>query len=573
MHRNKLRLLVVGYSEPDADLLYSELVAIIDDLNYKPITKVLDIHTALYESEWDALISNHAMPSFDFMDALNVLKESDKVIPFIVYSTDIDEKIISTTMYSGADDYVQKGNAIQLVFSIRRELKNKAIHYAKLQAEVQIYRLAYYDELTGLPKRNLFCKEVSVMLSNRPHLEAIAAIYFININRLPHINSTYGYGVGDTLIQQLTRHLLEYAGKNCLLTRVEGSKFAYFNGDVANSSDIHAFLNRIMELAATPFMVNNLEFYITFNMGICVYPTDGKDISMLLASAESAMLLSRNLWQNNYRFYIKEIGEASAKRLKLERSLRKSIEKQELLVYYQPIVDMQTGSITGTEALVRWDHPEFGLLSPDNFIPLAHETGFIIDIGKWVLKQACLQTKLWHRAGYDSMSISVNISAIELDQSQLLNHIENILAETDLFPAALELEITESVLMHDAEASVRILQELKKMGIKIAVDDFGTGYSSLSYLKRFPIDILKIDRSFARDIVIDSDSSTIVTTIIALARSLGLSVLAEGVETKEQFDFLYQGQCDRAQGYLFSRPIGAENLFSLLRQPKTGTLA
>ena len=259
--------------------------------------------------------------------------------------------------------------------------------------------------------------------------------------------------------------------------------------------------------------------------------------------------------------------------MKLERSLRKSIDNKELILHYQPIVDMRTGSIIGSEALVRWNHPEFGMILPDQFIPIADETGFIIDIGKWVLREACAQTKQWHDAGYDSLSISVNVSAIELDQSHFLTNVSNVLAEIDLCPDALELEITESVLMQDSDTSIRILRELKDMGVKIAVDDFGTGYSSLNYLKRLPIDILRIDRSFTRDIVSDSDSSAIVIAIISLVRNLGLCALAEGVETKDQFDFLYQEECDRAQGYLFSKPVCAKYFHFLLEQRKTGTLS
>ena len=270
---------------------------------------------------------------------------------------------------------------------------------------------------------------------------------------------------------------------------------------------------------------------------------------------------------------MKEIGEASSRRIKLERALRKAISKKELLLHYQPIVDLQTGGIMGAEALVRWNHPEFGLLSPDYFIPLAHETGIIIDIGKWVLQQACKQAKSWHDAGYNSLLIAVNISAIELDQYQLINHISEVLVETSMPPDLLELEITESVLMHDPETSIKTLQGLKEMGIKIAVDDFGTGYSSLSYLKRLPINILKIDRSFTRDIDTDPDSLAIIIAIIALAKSLDLSVLAEGIETKEQFEFLYNAQCDRAQGFLFSKPVNAMSFMALLEQRKTGTLA
>tara|TARA_R110002073_G_scaffold12169_7_gene54530 strand:+ start:84 stop:1778 length:1695 start_codon:yes stop_codon:yes gene_type:complete len=564
---------MVGYSDVESGFIYSEFIDITNELKYECVNNALDIRTALNGSDWDAIISNHSMPSFNCMDTLHLLKESGRDIPFIVYASSINEEVAISAMNSGADDCVQKDNIKRLLFSIERELKNVVLRRAKLQAESQIYRLEYYDDLTGLPKRSLFCEKVSRILSERPDPEAIAAIYCFTFDRLPYINSTYGYNIGDILIQQLSFRLSVYTGRNCLLTRIEGSKFAFFNGDLINADDIQMFSDRIMRLASTPFVIDSLEFYVTLNMGICIYPTDGKDVLMLLANAESTLSFSKDFWRNNCHYYLREIGEAASRHMKLEGSLRRAIKKEELLLHYQPIVDLQTGSITGAEALVHWNHPEFGLLSPDKFISLAHETGLIIDIGKWVLWQACKQVKSWHDAGFSSMSIAVNISAIELEQSQLLNHVSIVLDETGLPPDFLELEITETVLMQDAETGIKALQGLKSLGVKIAVDDFGTGYSSLSYLKRFPIDVLKIDKSFARDIVLNPDSSVIVTAIIALAGNLDLSVIAKGVETKEQFDLLYHEHCDRAQGSLFSKPVSAENLFHLLDQRKTGTLA
>jgi diguanylate cyclase (GGDEF)-like protein len=573
MLRNNLRLLIIGYSDADADLLCSELANINSNLSFECIADALNIRSVLYGSDPNVIISNHDSPSFHFKDALDLLKASGRDIPFIIYSSIPDEKEALSAIHCGAHDYVHKGNAIRLVLAIERELKNVSTRRAKLQAESQIYRLAYYDELTGLPKRNLFCEEVTEILSKQTDANYIAAVYFISFERLPYINSTYGFSTGDILIQQLSYRLSVYADRNCLLTRIEGSKFAYFNGDVTNSEEIKRFADRIMRLASTPFMINSFEFYVTLNIGVCVYPTDDDKVPMLLANAENTLSGPQDLWRNNCKFYIKEIGEASSKRLKLESSLRKAIGNNELILYFQPIVDLQTGCIVGAEALVRWNHPDFGLLLPDKFLPLAHETGLIIDIGKWVLMHACMNAKMWQDAGYDSLSISVNISAIELDQSQLINHVSEVLAQTGLHPDFLTFEIAESVLMQDTDSSIKTLQGLKEMGVKLVVDNFGIGCSSLGNLKRLPLDALKIERSFIRNIAKDPDNAAIITAIIALARCLNLSVMAIGVETKEQFYFLCNTQCCSAQGYLFSKPINAENLFLLLEQRKTGTLA
>ncbi|MCH9638599.1 MAG: EAL domain-containing protein [Betaproteobacteria bacterium] len=573
MLRDNLRLLIIGYSDADADLICSELADINSEFSFECIRDVSNIRSVLYGLDPDAIISNHDLPTFHYKNALDLLKVSGRDIPFIVYSCIPDEKEALSAIHYGAHDYVHKDNAIRLALVIERELRNVATRRAKLQAESQIYRLAYYDELTGLPKRNLFCEKVTAMLSKQNNADYIAAIYFITFERLPYINGTYGFSIGDILIQQLSYRLSVYSERNCLLTRIEGSKFAYFNGDVANSEEIQNFADRIMRLASTPFMINNLEFYVTLRIGICIYPTDGDKISCLLANAENTLSDSHDLWRNNCKYFIKEIGEASSKRLKLESSFRKAIGNNELVLHFQPIVDLQTGGIVGAEALVRWNHPDYGLLLPDKFLPLAQETGFIIDICKWVLKHACINAKMWHDAGYDSLSISVNISAIELDQSQLVNHVSDVLAETGLHSDLFVLEITESVLMQDAVPIIGTLQELKEMGVKLVVDNFGVGYSSLGNLRRLPLDALKIERSIIRNITKDSDSDAVITAIIALAKSLGLSVMAVGVETKDQFDFLYATQCCSAQGYLFSKPVNAENLFQLLEQRKTGTLS
>ncbi len=567
VHRGcDMRVLIVEDSEDDAHLLCSELASAGNDLIFDRVDSVSAMRTALQESDWDVVISDHAMPSFSSLEALDLLKQSGKDIPFIIYSGKIGEQVAVSAMRNGAHDYVYKGDCARLVPSIERELKSAAVRRAQKQAESHIYRLAYHDDLTGLPKRNLFCEKVGDVLAERSGSGAAGAMYFIGLDRLMRINITCGYAMGDTLIRQVAQRLKDCVGETGILARIGGDKFAVFKGDIADSREMQTFADHVMKSFTVPFAIDNLEFDVTLSMGICVYPDDGEDVSTLLGNAESAMFLAKKLWRNNYKYYVKEMGEASSHRLVLETTLRRAVERGELLVQYQPIVDLQTGNFTGAEALVRWNHPQFGLLAPDKFIPLAEETGLIIEIGAWVLHQACMQTKAWHDMGFYPLSISVNVSAVQLGQPQLLNHVADVLSKTGLDPACLELEITESVLMQDAETSINMLRALKEMGIRISVDDFGTGFSSLSYLKRFPIDVLKIDKSFTRDIDRDPDNSAIVTAIAALARSLNLSVLAEGIEAEEQLDFLRQEKCDRVQGYFYSRPVNPEALLPLMTQ-------
>lgn len=558
-----MRVLVVEDSEDDAHLLYSELSDVKGSLICRRVECAEQMRQALEEDEWDLVIADHLLPSFSSLDALEMLRQSGKDIPFIIYSGHISEEVAVSAMHSGADDCIYKGNFARLLPSIERELRNAAVRRAMRQAEDNVYRLAYYDELTELPKRNWFCEKVTGILQDPAIRNGAAAMYFIGVDRLRRVNDTYGYAMGDAVIRQIASRLRDTLANRGILARIAGDRFAIFRNDIADSQDIRLFADQVMASFTQPFLIDSLEFYVTLSMGISVYPDDGRDVAELLVSAESAMFLAKKLWRNNYKYYVKELGEISSRRLALETSLRRAVEKGELCLQYQPMVDLASGTISGAEALVRWNHPEFGMLGPEQFIPLADETGLIIEIGEWVLNQACRQAKRWHELGLKDLTISVNVSAVQLGQPQLLNQVAGALEQTGLDPARLELEITESVLMQDAESSIDTLRALKNMGIRISVDDFGTGYSSLSYLKRFPIDVLKIDRSFTRDIVADPDNSAIVAAIVALARSLKLSVLAEGVELPEQLEILRRENCDRVQGYFFGRPLDPDGFFSL----------
>lgn len=572
MLRNNLKLLLVGYSETDATLLCEDLKKLNIKISYRAITDVQDIRAAFYECDWHVLICNHAENSFNFIDALEIWKQVGRDVPFIIYSDEInDEKAISAIHY-GVHDYVCKGQVTRLALAIERELKDVETRRAKLQAESKIYRLAYYDDLTGFPKRNLFCEKVTGILSKQTDANKLAAIYFIKIGRLPYINSTYGYNVGDMLIQQLSYRMSVYTNSRCLLTRIESNKFAFFNSDVNNLEDIQKFADRIMRMVSTPIMINSLEFYITFNIGVSVYPIHGNNISMLLANAENTLSESQEKWRNNCRYFMNKVGETSTKSLVQAETLRKAIINDQLVLFYQPIIDLETGVVKGTEALLRWNHPEFGLLSSNKFLSLACENGLILDIGKWMLKQACIQTKLWHEMGYDALSIAVGVSSIEIDQNQFVKYVQDVLSEIEFSPDLLELGITES-FFQQPEISMNSLKELGELGVRFIIDGYGSGGSSIRYLKKLPIKSLKLDATLTSNLDHDSENFAIVTAINALAKSLGLSVIAEKVETKEQLKALYKVQCNYAEGNIISKPVSAEDFLKLLEQRKTGTLA
>ena len=572
MLRINLKILMVGYSEAEASLLYADLSKINIRLHYKAITDVKDIRAVFYENDWQVLICNHTEHSFNFMDALEIWKQIGRNVPFIIYSDEMNEVKAISAIHHGVHDYIYKGQVARLVLAIERELKDVETRRAKLQAESKVYRLAYYDDLTGFPKRNLFCEKITSILSKESNTDKLAAVYFIKIGRLPYINSTYGYNVGDMLIQQLSYRMSVYANSKCLLSRIESSKFAFFNCEVSSLADIQKFADRIMKMVSTPIMINGFEFCATINIGVSVYPAHGSNISMLLAIAEKTLSESQDNLRNSCRYFMNKVGETATRQLKLGEILRKAFLNNEFAVYYEPIVDLKTGNIKGTEAILRCNHPEIDLLSTSKFIALAYETGLILEIGKWMLKQACLQTKLWNEMGHGALSVTIGISSIELDQNQFVKYVKDVLVETGFAPNLLELKFTESFLQ-DAEISMNNLQELGGMGIKLSIDCYGTGGSAIGSLIKLPINSLKIDNALTSDLGIDSDNTAIVTAINALARSLGISVIAEGVATKEQFEYLCEIQCDYAQGNLFGEPIIAEDFLALLERRKTGTLS
>jgi EAL domain-containing protein (putative c-di-GMP-specific phosphodiesterase class I) len=372
------------------------------------------------------------------------------------------------------------------------------------------------------------------------------------------------------LIRQIAQRLQEFVPEDGMVARSGSDEFALFLGLACGDRQARDAAEQIRQTFSTPFIEGTLEFYISVSMGIVVSPHDGADVAELLINAETAMFRAKGLGGNNYQFYAREMGAVAGAQLVLENALRKAVARHELLIEYQPNLNVLSGALAGVEALVRWRHPEMGLLQPDDFIPLANESGLITEIGSWVLYNACRQAKAWHDAGHPGLTIAVNVSAVQFWQPGLVHTVAQVLADTGIDPQCLELEITESVLMRNTDTTIQTLNALKSMRVRISVDDFGTGYSSLSYLRRFPIDILKIDKSFSCDVIRDVESAAIVQAIGALARGLGLMTVAEGVETAEQLEFFRQQHCDRVQGFLFSAPCTVAEITEMLGARATG---
>lgn len=564
MLQRQIKVLVIEDSEDDAELLRVELAGICGDFVFRRVDCDAGMRAALHANDWDLVISDHTMPCFSSFEALSVLKQSGKDIPFIIYSGNISEKVALSALHNGVHDFVGKGNIARLIPSIKRELDNAATRRAREQAENHVRRLAYYDDLTGLANRNLFDEEVSRELNAHATADRLPTVFFINLDRFMRINHVVGFVKAGELLRLISQRLSCCVGDKGMLARLGGDRFALFRNDIASYTGMASAADTIMDVFSKPLAIDGVEFYVTPSMGVAVFPNDGGDVSTLLANAEGAASLAKKLGGNNYKYYVKEMGESASERLALEAALRRSVERRELVLHYQPIIDLATGSITGSEALVRWRHPDHGLIPPDKFIPLANEIGMIIEIGEWVLLQACEHTRMCHEQGFPGLSIAVNVSAAQFMHPKLLDHVADALAKSGLEPKYLELEITESVLMQDSETTIGMLRTLKNMGIKISLDDFGTGYSSLSYLSRFPIDVLKIDKSFIRGINLNSDDYAIVRAINALAKSLDLSVVAEGIESVEQLEVLRREKCDRVQGYYFSKPLPAKEFMRFL---------
>jgi diguanylate cyclase (GGDEF)-like protein/PAS domain S-box-containing protein len=426
--------------------------------------------------------------------------------------------------------------------------------------------LAQHDALTGLPNRLLFTDRLRQAMIEAQRHNRLVGVVFLDLDRFKNINDTLGHDVGDAMLVEVAARLRDAVRPSDTIARLGGDEFAVILADMARAEDAPMVVQRILDAFKEPFQIDGRELFISASLGITLYPIDETDVDALLRDADTAMYRAKQHGRSTCQFYTAEMTLRAHEDMALEGALRHAIEHDELLLHYQPIIDLNTGHILGVEALLRWQHPELGLVPPARFIPLAEESGLIVPIGEWVLHQACQQTHAWHNAGFTDLYVAVNLSSRQFREPDLVARVKQVLADTGLSGIRLELELTESMLLTNIDNTVRQMQELDTAGVRFVIDDFGTGYSSLSYLKRFPIDVLKIDQSFVRDITTDPDDAAIVRAIITMAHALGVRVVAEGVETHEQMEFLRANRCDSMQGYYLSKPLPAEALTALLAE-------
>lgn len=423
------------------------------------------------------------------------------------------------------------------------------------EAEEQIAYQAYHDSLTGLPNRKLFELRLVPAISQARREGHSMAVLFADLDRFKSINDSMGHGVGDEILRQAATRMEPLIRTEDSLARVGGDEFTVMLSRISGPQDAMRVAQKLLETIAHPYHVGDHAFYLSASIGIAMFPTDGDSPESLIKNADSAMYRAKELGRNGYQLCTGTIAGKAMERLILEVSLRSAIDNGELHIEYQPQVDVVKGMVVGVEALLRWRHPQRGAVSPATFIPIAENSGLILRIGEWVLRTACAQLKVWHRSGHEELRMAVNLSARQFQQPELLGSIRSILRDTEIDPECLELEITESTAMQNTERTIAVLNRLKEMGMRIAIDDFGTGHSSLNYLKRFPLDVLKIDQSFVRDIMRSGSDAAIVLAVIAMARGVNLELIAEGVETEEQKQFLLEHGCNQMQGFLFSRPL------------------
>jgi len=430
---------------------------------------------------------------------------------------------------------------------------------------VKMTHLAHHDFLTNLPNRVLLNDRIAQAIHIAKRNGTKLAVLFLDLDNFKHINDSLGHATGDLLLKSVTNRLVECVRDSDTVSRQGGDEFVILLTENKDENNATVTAENIIAAMASPHLLARRQFHITTSIGISIYPTDGLNAGALIKNADTAMYHAKDNGRNNYQFFRSHMNTRAVERQFIESSLRQAIEKSEFILYYQPKVSLRTGAITGSEALLRWVHPKWGMVQPERFLQIAEESGLIVKMGRWVLREACKQAKQWNDSGIEKYSIAVNISAIEFRHPGFFECVQTILDETGLDPHLLELEITESVLMRDVDSSTEILSNLKNLGVQLAVDDFGTGFSSLSYLQQFPIDVLKIDRSFVNEIKSISDDGFIVSAVIGMGNSLKLRVVAEGIENEIQLAFLQVRDCEEGQGYLFSPPVPAMELWEMLK--------
>lgn len=523
------------------------------------------------------IICDIAMPELDGYGTILAVRQepSTSMIPFIFLTAMTERGDMRQAMQLGADDYLTKPfTSAELLGAIASRLHKynsvKEHYYDEIKAVGEKFEyLSHHDKLTQLPNRIAFHESLNQAVMHAKINNKSLAVLFLDMDNFNIINSTLGNDIGDQLFKAIAERLRRYAAPCDAVARIQGDEFALIISDVSDIHSVRLAAQKILDLLSRPYNLYGHEVFITSSIGITIFPHDQQEVEGLITNAELAMYYAKNHGRNSYKLYSSDLNVQSSEYMALANNLHRAIDRQEIRVFYQPLVSLKSGKIVGAEALARWQHPDLGIIMPSKFIPVAEQTGLILRLSELILWSVCKQMKSWREQGLDYGFVAVNLSGQHfLPDNNLLEIIGKILIETGVESHQLELELTESIIMQNAEFTVNVLNQLQAMGVKVAIDDFGTGYSSLSYLKHFPVNALKIDRCFIQDVTSDRHDATISLAIIDLAHSLSLEVVAEGVETFEQIEFLREHGCDQVQGYFFSPPLPVAEFEKMLHEGK-----
>jgi diguanylate cyclase (GGDEF)-like protein len=507
----------------------------------------------------DIIVTDVRMPGMDGIQMAKEIKKLDTDAQIILLTAASDMDFIMDAFDIGVNHYVLKPIDLdKLLAAIEKCLNAVQLERQIRRRDEEIRIMAYYDPLTGLPNRQLFNELLHMALAQalRHEHERLLAVLFLDLDRFKVINDTLGHTAGDQLLQVVAQRLNDCCRRDSdTVARRGGDEFIILLPDLDTKQEAVSVAQNIIDSFTRPFIISGQELFISTCIGISIFPDDGTDSNTLISNADMAMYRAKENGRNRYHLYNPSLNKHASKRLEMGNSLRRGLQRGEFFLNYQPQVNVKTGRMVSVEALARWRHPELGVILPGEFIQMAEEIGLIVPLGEWVLRTACAQNKAWQDAGYPPVRMAVNYSSQQFRTHKLAEMVENTLTETGLAPCWLELEVTEGIMLQDVDATIRPLRRLNDLGVHITIDDFGTGYSSLSYIKKLPIHNLKIDKSFVSDIIANNDDAAIATAIITMAHSLRLNVIAEGVETREQMQFLYSLNCFVMQGYFFSKPL------------------
>jgi diguanylate cyclase (GGDEF)-like protein len=558
-----LKVLILEDCQLDAELMLDHL----REAGFDPQSRIVDTelaYLAQLDPTLDLVLSDFSMPQFDARRALQLLKARGLEVPFIIVSAHIGEDVAVQCMREGASDYLLKDRLARLGPAVAQVLERKQLLVEKREAEARLLHEAFYDALTDLPNRALLLERLGHVVLRRKREPAYAfSVFFLKLDGFDVVNDSLGHSAGDRLLIEIGQRLVSHVRAGDTVARLSGSEFAVLLDNLKTVDNTAHVANRIQNALAQPFTQDGRDVFLTANIGSTSSTTGYDRAEEVLRDAGVAMCHAKGLGKACFVMFDTAMHTHAMVRLELEAALHRAVERQEFRLFYQPIVSLETGQITGFEALLRWEHPERGLVAPDDFISVAEDLGLIIPIGQWALHEGCRQLRAWQREFVDlhPLTVSVNLSGRQFSHSELLTVIDQVLTETGLEASSLKLEITESVMMDNTELSAAILLDLKARHIDTCMDDFGTGYSSLSFLQQYAVDILKIDQSFMG---LGKESVAIVRTIVTLAHNLGKQVIAEGVETPGQVALLRSLHCEYAQGYFFSKPLDGKAAGRLL---------